>query len=64
MAPRGSSPLTPEQRVFRMLRLTRSARGVTSFELAIDDPAAGTCWEFKGNAVYKVGGKLVAHLLT
>jgi len=40
------------------------SRYVTSFELAIDDPATGTCWEYKGNAVYKVGGKLVAHLLT
>jgi hypothetical protein len=40
------------------------SRYVASFELAIDDPSTGTSFEFKGNALYKVGGKLVAHLLT
>jgi hypothetical protein len=41
-----------------------TTRYVTSFTLAIDDPQTATSYEYKGNAVYKMGGKLVAHLLT
>jgi hypothetical protein len=40
------------------------SRALTSFHLSVDDPSSGTTWEFKGNSIYKVGGKLVAHLLT
>jgi hypothetical protein len=40
------------------------SRHVTHFTLAIDDTATGTTWEYTGNQVYKVGGKLVAQLLT
>ena len=31
--------------------------------LTIDDHDTGTSFAFKGNEIYKVGGKLVAHLL-
>jgi hypothetical protein len=47
----------------------RSAIGVhvsrffTHVHLTIDDHATGTSWEYKGNPLYKVGGKLVAALL-
>jgi hypothetical protein len=40
------------------------SRHVAHFTLAIDDATTGTTWEYTGNQVYKVGGKLVAHLLT
>ena len=39
------------------------SRFFTHFHLTIDDHATGTSWEYKGNPVYKVGGKLVAALL-
>jgi hypothetical protein len=37
---------------------------VGSFSLVIDDPGTGKSWEYKGNRLYQVGGKIVAHLLT
>ena len=37
---------------------------VGSFTLVIDDPSTGKSWEYKGNRLYQVGGKVVAHLLT
>jgi hypothetical protein len=40
------------------------SRHVTSFTLSIDDAASGQSYEYTGNKIYKVGGKLVAHLLT
>jgi hypothetical protein len=40
------------------------SRHVTQFTLSIDDPATSTSWEYTGNQIYKVGGKLVAKLLT
>jgi len=38
-------------------------RYVASFTLTIDDHDTGTSFAFKGNSIYKVNGKLVAHLL-
>jgi hypothetical protein len=40
------------------------SRHVAHFTLAIDDTTTGTTWEYTGNKMYKVGGKLVAQLLT
>lgn len=40
-----------------------TTRYVTSFALTIDDLDTGTSFAYKGNSIYKVGGKLVAHLL-
>lgn len=37
---------------------------VGSFSLVIDDPNSGKSWEYKGNRLYQVGGKVIAHLLT
>jgi hypothetical protein len=39
------------------------SRYILSFALTIEDPQTATSWSFKGNELYKVGGKLVAHLL-
>ena len=39
------------------------SRYVLSFALTIEDLQAQTSSSFKGNELYKVGGKLVAHLL-
>lgn len=39
------------------------SRYVMSFTLTIDDHVSGTSWDYKGNEIYKMGGKLVAHLL-
>jgi hypothetical protein len=40
------------------------SRYVLSFALTIEDVGTQTSWSFKGNELYKVGGKLVAHLLS
>lgn len=40
-----------------------TTRYVTSFALVIEDLATRQSFQYKGNEVYKVGGKLVAHLL-
>lgn len=37
---------------------------VASFTLTIEDHEAQKTYQYKGNEIYKVGGKLVAHLLT
>jgi len=39
------------------------SRYLTSFTLTIHDPADGTTFSYHGNKIYKVGGKLLAHLL-
>jgi hypothetical protein len=40
-----------------------TTRYVLSFALVIEDTATKQSWQYKGNEIYKVGGKLVAHLL-
>ncbi len=40
------------------------SKHLTQFTMSIDDPTTGTSWEYTGNKLYKVGGKLVAQLLT
>lgn len=40
-----------------------TTRYIASFTLTIDDLATKKSWQYKGNAIYKIGGKLVAHLL-
>jgi hypothetical protein len=43
--------------------VVHTTRYVTSFTLTIDDLSTKQSWQYKGNAIYKLGGKLVSHLL-